>query len=88
MYTVTHVFVTCVLQVSFKDYYKKQYGIDIQDIGQPLLVNRSKIKIRGQNVCMNLTHVSCLMGYQGTSKKNHLKRERSYKGNVKLRSIL
>lgn len=34
--------------VSFKDYYKKHYDIDIRDLGQPLLLSRLKTRIRGQ----------------------------------------
>ncbi len=26
--------------VSFADYYKRQYGVEIKDMGQPLLINR------------------------------------------------
>jgi hypothetical protein len=69
IYSVTDVFVASVLQISFKDYYKKQYAIDIKDFGQPLLLSRLKVKIRGRDVRMNLTRVSCLMGYQWTGKK-------------------
>jgi len=36
-------------EVSFKDYYKKQYAIDIKDLGQPLLLSRLKTKIRGKD---------------------------------------
>jgi aubergine-like protein len=31
-------------KISYLDYYKKQYGIDIKDHDQPLLINRSKDK--------------------------------------------
>lgn len=31
-------------QMSFIEYYKKQYNIDIQDKGQPLLLNRYSLK--------------------------------------------
>ena len=33
--------------MSFIDYYKRQYQIDIQDRKQPLLVNRPTLKKRG-----------------------------------------
>jgi aubergine-like protein len=36
-------------EVSFRDYYKKQYAIDIKDLGQPLLLSRLKTKIRGKD---------------------------------------
>ena len=31
-------------KISFYDYYKNQYGIEISDLGQPLLIHRPKIK--------------------------------------------
>jgi hypothetical protein len=62
-------FVPCacgsVFQISFKDYYKKQYDINIQDLEQPLLLNRIKSKISGQGVCMNpdvWMHASVVFG--------------------------
>jgi aubergine-like protein len=33
---------------TYKDYYKENYGITIQDLKQPLLINRQKIRIAGQ----------------------------------------
>ncbi|KDR12118.1 piwi-like protein Ago3 [Zootermopsis nevadensis] len=45
--------------ISFKDYYKKHYDIDIQDLEQPLLLNRMKVRIRGhQN---ELEQLVCLV---------------------------
>jgi hypothetical protein len=41
-----------VFQISFKDYYKKHYDINIRDMEQPLLLNRMKNRIRGQGVSM------------------------------------
>lgn len=32
----------------FKDYFKKQYEIEIKDLKQPLLINRKEVKISGQ----------------------------------------
>ncbi|XP_046444818.1 piwi-like protein Ago3 [Daphnia pulex] len=34
--------------MSYVDYYKKQYNIDIQDKGQPMLLNRLKKKMQGK----------------------------------------
>lgn len=31
-------------EVTFADYYRKQYGLTIKDLGQPLLVHRPKVK--------------------------------------------
>ena len=31
-------------KTSFYDYYKNQYGVEISDMGQPLLIHRPKIK--------------------------------------------
>ncbi|XP_069699949.1 piwi-like protein Ago3 isoform X2 [Periplaneta americana] len=53
--------------ISFQQYYKKQYDIDIRDEMQPLLLNRLKRKIRGegdveQMVCLvpELCHLTGL----------------------------
>ena len=36
--------------VSYIDYYKKNYDIDIRDSNQPLLIHRSKTKVQGEQV--------------------------------------
>lgn len=63
----THVVMVSMFQISFKDYYKKHYDIDIQDLEQPLLLNRMKVRIRGhQNVRMNCYIWFCLdAGFTG-----------------------
>lgn len=32
----------CGFEMTLAEYYKKQYGIDIKDLGQPLLVSKDK----------------------------------------------
>lgn len=36
------------LDVSYVDYYKTQYNIDVTDLKQPLLVNRKEVRISGE----------------------------------------
>jgi hypothetical protein len=57
----SHMLMVSMFQISFKDYYKKQYDVNIQDLEQPLLLNRMKTRIRGQkDVCMNSDIWVCL----------------------------
>lgn len=44
-------------ETSFVDYYKTQYNIDIQDLRQPLLVNRSTRRISGKEDPVEITSV-------------------------------
>ena len=38
--------------ISYIDYYKKNYEIDLRDANQPLLIHRSKTKIQGNTVSL------------------------------------
>ena len=45
-------------QISYIDYYKRQYSIDIKDLDQPLLINRPKIKSASEQ---EVTKLICLI---------------------------
>lgn len=44
----THTFTHGNSEISYVDYYKKQYNLDIRDTKQPLLVSRKEVRISGE----------------------------------------
>ena len=40
--------------MTYVDYYKKQYNIDIEDKGQPLIIHRPKEKAQGEREVLKL----------------------------------
>lgn len=48
-------FKTTDSEISFIDYYKKQYQIDIKDHDQPLLINRKEVKLPGDREKKEMT---------------------------------
>ena len=47
-------------QISFKDYYKEHYNLEIKNLKQPLLVTRAKVSHCSDYVAFNIILISLL----------------------------
>lgn len=59
----------------FKDYFKKQYEIELQDLKQPLLINRKEVKMFGlqekkEMTCCLIPEICYLTGMTDTMRND------------------